>query len=157
MIFIHGTELYPILVHWAELYPILIHWAELYPILLHWTELYPMLTHCRTIPYLNTLSRTIPYLNLLSRTIPYINTLIRIIPCLNTLSQKHSDFGSSSRQPIRIEDEKALQLRQTFTIEYYVTRVVSQSESSITSTESSRLGLKTLLGSRLDSVRYSLS
>ena len=96
-IFIHGTELYPILIHWAELYPILKNWAELYPMLIHWTELYPILIHCRTIPYLNTLSRTIPY--------------------LNTWSRIHSDFGSSSRQPMKIEHEKAFQLRQPIRIE----------------------------------------
>ena len=42
-------------------------------------------------------------------------------------------------------------------MEYYVTRVVSQSESGITSPEGSRLRLKTLLGSRLDPARCSLS
>ena len=96
-------EVYPILIHWAELYPILIQWAELFPMLIYWAELHPILIHCRSVAYLNTMSRI------------------------------HSDFGSSSRQPIRIEHEKALQLRQPIRIEYYVTRVVSQSESSITS------------------------
>ena len=76
-------------------------------------------TLSRTIPYLNTLSRSIPYLDTLNRTIPYLNTLSRTIPYLKTLSRIHSDFGNSSRHPIRIE--------------YYVTQVVSQSESSITS------------------------
>ena len=44
-------------------------------IFIHGTELYPVLIHCRTIPYLYTLNRTIPYLNTLTRTIPYLNTL----------------------------------------------------------------------------------
>ena len=60
-------------------------------------------------------------------------------------------------QPIRIEHEKILQLRQPIRIEYYVTRLVSQSESSITSPESSWLGWKNPLGSRLLSARYNLS
>ena len=76
-------------------------------------------TLTRTIPYLNTLSRTIPYLNTLSRTIPYLKTLTRTIPYLNTLTRIHSDFDNLRREPIRIK--------------YYVARVVSQSESSITS------------------------
>ena len=84
------------------------------------------------IPYLNTLKRTIPYLNTLSRTIPYLNTLNRTIPYLNTLN------------PILIHYRRHI-------------RVVGQSESSITSPESSRLGSRSLLGSRLESARYSLS
>ena len=76
-------------------------------------------TLSRFIPYLNKLNRTIPYLKTLSRNIPYLNTLSRTKPYLNTLTRLHSDFDNSSRQPIRIE--------------YYVTRVVCQSESSITS------------------------
>ena len=114
------------------------------------------------IPYLNTLTRTIPYLNTLTRTIPYPNTLNRTIPYLNTLSRIHSGSSANqnrvishpSRQPIRIEYYIT---RHPIKFEYYVTRVVSQSELCITSPESSRLGLKTLLGSRLDSARYSLS
>ena len=57
---------------------------------------------------------------------------------------------------MKFEHEKADQLRQPVRIKYYVTGVVSQSESIITSPESSRLGWKTPLGSRLDSARYSL-
>ena len=53
--------------------------------------------------------------------------------------------------------EETPQLRQPITIDYYVTRVVSQSESSITSPESSRLGWKTILGSRLEVARCSQS
>ena len=90
-------------------------------------------TFSRTIPYLNTLSRTIPYLNTLSRTIPYLNTLSRTIPYLNTLPSAANEIRvlrHPSRRPIRIE---------------------------CTSPESSRLGLKNLLGSRLQSPRFSLS
>ena len=79
----------------------------------------PILIHRPTIPYPNTLSWTIPYLNILNRTIPYLNTITRTIPYFTTLIRIHSDFGNSSRQPIRLE--------------YYVTRVVSRSESSVTS------------------------
>ena len=70
---------------------------------------------CETLYYLGI----IPHLDTLTRTIPYLNTLNRTIPYLNTLTRIHSYFGNSSHQPIRIE--------------YYVTRVVSQSESSNTS------------------------
>ena len=77
----------------------------------------------------------------------------------------HSAFGSISLptrhtrvvSQSKSSTEKTHQLRQPIRIEYYVTRVVSQSESSITSPESSRLGWKALLGSRLESARYSLS
>ena len=47
--------------------------------------------------------------------------------------------------------------RQPINIEHYVSQVVSQSESSITSPGSSRLRLKTLLGSWLESAHYSQS
>ena len=70
-------------------------------------------------------------------------------------------FRHPSRQPIRSEHRRLSAtnqnrllchpVRQPIRIEYYVTRVV------ITSSESSRLGWKTLLGSRLESARYSLS
>ena len=95
------------------------------------------------------------------------------------VSQSESSMEKTHqlRQPIRIEYyvtrvvsqsessmEKTHQLRQPIRIEYYVTRVVNQSESSITSPESSitspqssRLGWRTLVGSRLESARYSLS
>ena len=67
-------------------------------------------------------------------------------PRLSTANQNQV-LCHPSRQPIRIE--------------YYVTQVVSQSEAStrvvITSPESSRLGVGTLLGSRLLSARYRLS
>ena len=73
------------------------------------------------------------------------------ITCLNTLSRVSAPYLSTLPTRIGNQSESS-------------TRVVSQSESSITSTESSitspessRLGLKTLLGSRLESARYSLS
>ena len=55
---------------------------------------------------------------------------------------------------MKFEHEKIDRLRQPVRIEYYVTGVVSQSESIITSPESSQLGWKTPLGSRLDSACY---
>ena len=136
--FIYGTELHHILMHWNELCPILIHWTDLYPILIH----------CRTITYLNTLSGTITYLNTLSRNIPYLNTLTRTIPYLNTLSRIHfRQFESSANQHWARKSpsiSSASQNRvlghpspQPIRIQYYVTRVLSQSESSVTSLESS--------------------
>ena len=73
-----------------------------------------------------------------------------------------SESESSTKNPHtssakKIEHEKTLQLRQPIRIENYVTRVVSQSESSSTSPESSWLGWKTLLDTRPLSARYSLS
>ena len=129
------------------------------------------------IPYLNTciayLNTCIPYLNTLTRLsapylitcIPFLSKLTRLsAPYLNTLNRH-----DSSRQPIRIELPSLQPItienhRQPIRIGYYVTRVVSQwessitsPESSITSPESSRLGWRTLLRSRLESARYSLS
>ena len=87
-------------------------------------------------------------------------------PYLNTLSTRlGTTLGKiechASRQPIRVEHGKNPSTssanqnrvlrhpsRQPIRIEYYVV---------ITSPESSQLGLKTLLGSRLESARYSLS
>ena len=130
-------------------------------------------TLSRTETYLYTLSPTIPYLNTLSRTIPYFNTLSLTIPYLNTLSRTHSAsaqsrwiVGSQSKwSTINPHTSSAsqnwaretLQFFQPIRIEYYVTRVASQLESSNTSPESSRFGWKSLLGSRLESARYSLS
>ena len=62
---------------------------------------------------------------------PYLNTYTAYL------------YTNTTRQPTRIED--------------YITRVVSQSESGITSLECFRLRWKTFLGSRLFSARYSLS
>ena len=84
----------------------------------------------------------------------------RLVPKTEELSAANQNRARKThifRQPIRIEHGKTLQLCQPIRIEYYVTRVVSESESSITSPESSRLGLKTFLGSRFDSALYSLS
>ena len=79
-------------------------------------------------------------------------------------AQNPRTFGSQSESSFTSSESNTLQLRQPIKVEYYVTPVVSQSESTITSPEScitspesSRLGLKTLLGSRLESVRYGLS
>ena len=77
----------------------------------------PILIHYPTIPYLNTLSRTIPYLNTLSRTIPYLKTLSRTHPaCAQNRRIVGSQSESSTKKPFNF---------------------VSQSESSITSPESS--------------------
>ena len=79
------------------------------------------------------------------------------------VSQSESSMEETHqlRQPIRIE---YCVTRRPIRIEYYVIRVVSQSESSITSPascitspESSRLRWRSLLGSRLESARFSLS
>ena len=105
-------------------------------------------------PYLYTLRRTVAYACTLPNAIAYPNTLSRLhilIHCrLASAANLNWFVRHPSHQPIRIE--------------YYVSRVVSQSESSITSAElsitspeSSRLGLKTLLGSRLESAHYSPS
>ena len=138
---------------------------------------YTILIHCRFIPYLNTLSRTIHYLNTLSRTIPYLISFNRNIPYLNTLRRTITYLNTFSRtHPVCAQNRKNVgsqsesstkrnfQLHQPIRVEYYVTRVVSQSESGITSPESgitspesSRLGWKTPLGSRLLLARYSLS
>ena len=78
-------------------------------------ELHPFSKHCRTIPYLNIPSQTIPYLNTLNRTIPY--------PI--TLSRTHVPKTKSAVN----QKEKTLSTNQN--------RVISQSESRITSPKSS--------------------
>ena len=103
-------------------------------ILIHWLSFrlsVPYLNKC--INYLNTLSRlSAPYIN---TCIAYLNTLTRLsAPYPNTLN-RHDSSRQHPRQPIRFE--------------YYVIQVVSQSQSSITSPESSRLGVRTLLDSWL--------
>ena len=102
------------------------------------------------IAYLNTLSRLsapntcIAYLNTLSRLsapnrcIAYVNTLSRLsapnrcIAYLNTLTRLHilihCRLGNQS-------ESRTPGSRQSIRIYYYVTRVVSQSEASITSPE----------------------
>ena len=75
---------------------------------------------------------------------PYLNALTRLLtPCLNTLPSRLGNTLGKIEHP-----------QQPIRIEYYVTRVVSQSESSIMSPESSRLGVKTLLGSSRLAVAY---
>ena len=118
------------------------------------------------IAYLNTLSRLpAPYLN---TCITYLNTLSRpSAPCITylyTLSRLHilihCQLGSQSESSITshprlsaTNQNRVLRhpSRQPIRIEYYVTRVV------ITSPESSRLAVGTLLGSRFLSARYGLS
>ena len=108
----------------------------------------------RTIAYAYTLPNAIAYLN---TCIPYLSTCITYLNTLNRLLVLGSIYDTlkrhdSSQQPIRIEHPRTLGSRQPIRINYYVTRFVSQSESSITSPkrpESSRLRRKTLLGSRL--------
>ena len=87
--------------------------------------------NCRTVPKMPySISLYIePNTIFTYRTEPYLNTL-------QSATNQNRVLRRPSRQPIRIE--------------YYVNRVVSQSELSIMSPESSRLRLKTLLGSRLD-------
>ena len=124
----------------------------------------PYLNTC--IPYLNTLTRlSAPYLNtcisylitLTRLSAPYLNTCI---PYLNTLTRlhilKHCRLGNQSAPSALGKSE------------HYVNRVVSQSESSITSPESSANqnpllrhrrapgAWRSLLGFRLESARYSL-
>ena len=92
-------------------------------------------------------SLTVPKMSHSAQSLPlYIAEHTQLVPKTEKLTQ-----------PIRIEHEKTFQLRQPIRIEYYVTLVVSQSESSITSPQSSRLRWRSLLGSRLESARYSLS
>ena len=133
--------------------------------LIHYRMLLPILIHASP-----TLIHALPILiHLLGFRLlaPYLNTLNR---------------HKSSGQPIRIEHPRqpirneyyvtrvvsqskwnTLGSRQPIRIEYYVIRVISQSalsvtspESSITSPESSWLWWRSLLGSRLESSRYSL-
>ena len=119
----------PILIHWTQLFTILIHWAELYPILIDWAELYTILILWPELYPILILCRAIPYLNTLSRTMPHLNTLNWTKPYLNTLpsaADQNRVIRHPSRQPIRID---------------------------FMSPQSSRLRLKTLLGSRLESAR----
>ena len=98
--------------------------------------------HCRTIPYLKILPNyNLSYYigeqypdSIHSRTIPYLKTLTSL---------------KISRRPYKFDH---LKLREPIRIECYVTRVVRQSESSITSTQSSledAYWLSAPLGSRL--------
>ena len=140
---------------------------------------------CRKYPilYLYTLELTVTYAYTLPNGIAHLDTCIPILthaltilihwlgfrlsaPYLKTLNRHDSSRQPlriqhprtlGSRQPTWIEHPRALASRQPIRIEYYVTRVVSQSESSLMSLKWSRLGLKTFLGFRLESARYSLS
>ena len=81
---------------------------------MHYRMLLPILIHASPI-LLHALPILIHWLGF-RLSAPYLNTLNR---------------HDSSRQPIIIEHgKKTHQLRQPIRIEYYVTRVVSQSESS---------------------------
>ena len=116
--------------------------------LIHYRMPLPIFIYLYTcIPYLNT---CIAYLNTLTRfrlSAPYLNTLNRLDssrqprapenPRLSAANQNRV-LRHPNRQPIRIEHgRKPHQIRQPIRIEYYVTRVVNQSESIITSPESS--------------------
>ena len=114
--------------------------------------------NCRTVPKMS-----IPYLYTLPNT---LGSCPKQKNCRQPIRIEH-EKNLQLRQPIRIEyyvtrvvsqsesnTKKNLQLRQPIRIEYYVTRVVSQSESNITSPESSRLGWKTLRGSRRLAIAY---
>ena len=101
-----------------------------------------IVAQCRknVIPYLFTLKRTIAYAYILPNAIAYLNTCIAYLnTCLtylNTLTRLSAPYPNtlnrhdSYRQPIRIEHPRTLGTRQPIRIKYYVTRVVSQSESS---------------------------
>ena len=105
------------------------------------------------------LLRILGHASYLKTYITYLNTMSGLPGLyLNTLNRH-----DSSRQPIRIEHPRTLSSRQPIRIEYYVTRVISETESgitspesNITSAESSRLWVTALLGSRIESARYSL-
>ena len=100
------------------------------------------------------------------RTVPKFSPFPISIHCRthSARAQNRRIVGSQSESSITSSESNTLQLRQSIRIKYYVTRVVSQSKSSITSfasnitsPESSRLGWETLCGSRLEWARYSLS
>ena len=110
------------------------------PILIYWlgSRLHILIHALLILKHWVGFRLSAPYLN---TCITYLNTLSRLsAPCLNTLP---------TRQPIRIEHPRTLGR-----IEYYVTWVVSRSEWSITSPESSR---RLEDPSRLESAHYSLS
>ena len=122
----------------------------------------PCLITC--ITYLNTLTRLSALGSILYTCIAYLNTWNRLSARPTRLEpESAANQNRARKKPLNFvsqsesSTEKTIQLRQPIRIEYYVTRVVSQSESSITSPESFRLGWKTLLGSGLESARYSLS
>ena len=113
----------------------------------------PSAEKCRTvpkmnIPYLYTLRRTIAYDFTLPNAIAYLNTCIAYLntltPYLNTCINyrntltRLSALGSISLyiQPTRLGSQE--HPRQPIRIEYYVTRVVSQSKSSTEKTHQLR-------------------
>ena len=106
-------------------------------------------------------SLTVPKMSLSAHSLSlYIAEHTQLVPKTEELSAVNQNRAPKTlilRQPNEIEHERTLRLRQLIRIEYYVTRVVSQSDLSIRSPESSRLGWRSLLSSRLQSARYSLS
>ena len=123
------------------------------PILIHWLGFRLSAPYPKTcIAYLNTLSRlSAPYLKTCTA---YLNTLSRLLNLINAVpifipTRRGKQSESSTR--------KTIGSRQPIRIDYHETRVVSQSESSITSPESSRLGWRSLFGSWFLSARHSLS
>ena len=116
----HYRTLLPILIHAS---PILIHAL---PILIHW------LGFRLSAPYLNT---CIAYLNTWSRLSARPTRLEpESAANQNRARKKPLNFVSQSES----STEKTHQLRQPIRFEYYVTRVVSQSESSITVPKNTR-------------------
>ena len=86
----------------------------------------------RPIPYLYTMTRTIDYAYKLPNAIAYLNTCIpylnTCITFLNTLTRLSAPYPNTlNRHDNQSESNKP---RQPIRIEYYVTLVVSQSESS---------------------------
>ena len=106
--------------------------------------------HNTCFTYLTSICRlSAPYLN---TCITYLNTLTRLpAPYINTLL---------TRQPIRIEQPRFSAANQSRVLRHpsrQPIRIKHCDNRVITSPESSRLGWRYLLGSRLESARYSLS
>ena len=101
------------------------------PIFIHWNELYPILIQWAELH---------PILLQWAELYPILIHWAELNPILLHWA-KYTRI--SSRQPIKFN--------------YYVTPVVNQSRSSNTSPESSQLGMKTLLVSRLRAAPYNLS
>ena len=114
-----------------------------------------------TIVYAYTLPNAFAYLNTcilhLNTCTTYLNTLTRLLtPYLNTCTTNFNVLSrlpietctayliyDTTRQPIRTlvsqSESSITPSRQLIKVEYYVTRVVNQSKSSITSPESTQL------------------
>ena len=114
------------------------------------------------ITYLNTLTRLYILIHASPILIHWVGFRFSA-PYLNTLN-----WHKSSRQPSRFEHPRTLGSRQPIKIKHprlsaanqnRILRHPSRQPIKIEHyvTESSRLGLKTLLGSRLESARHSLS